>query len=124
MGLRHAAPLSAALLLAACASAPRIVEEPAPTGDSRIEALQASVAAAMAADPASAPRGLAVAIPKVEETGTQLIFEARFDLPETFSKAAQDFTVYVSCERDDIAACTRKTMDAARALTRLKAGGS
>lgn len=120
MGIRRAFPLLAAVLLTACATTPEIEEPPAPSVDSRIKALQDGVAAGLAANPSGAPKGLTIAIPSVEEAGDQVIFEAHFDVPATFAKTAQDFTVYVSCDATDIAACARKTLDAAQALTRIK----
>jgi hypothetical protein len=122
MGIRCTVPL-AFVLLTACATAPEIEEEARPAVDSRIKALQDGVADGLAANPGGAPKGLTITIPSVEEAGTQVIFEAHFDVPATFAKTAQDFTVYVSCEATDIAACTRKTLDAAQALTRMKAEG-
>lgn len=120
MASRRRLALAAAFLLTACATAPAPEQPQAvePRGDRRVSDLQRAVSDALMADPGAAPQGLVVSILTVEPVGAQLVFEARFDLPESWTRRAQEFTAYVSCDPGDTPGCAAKVVAAAGTLNR------
>lgn len=116
---RCVAGLALAFLLTACATpAPDPEPQVAEPQDTRVESLLEMVNAELAANPGTAPKGLQISVTNVDDTGEQLVFDILFSAPEARARDAEEFVVYVSCGRNQLADCSRKLVDAARTLKR------
>lgn len=119
MAIRRCFAAAAALLLTACATAPEPVPPPVVrTNDQPTASLQRAVSDALAADPNAAPEGLVITVVASEPMDGQLVFEARFELPQTWARRAHDYTAYVSCPADKLDLCVAKVIEATGALGR------
>ena len=113
----------AALLLAACATAPEPQAEPveeAPGATERYGPLiERRAMELVAAEPAGAvPAGLQITILSVDETPARLFYSAELRAPGRRRRQEQEYVIYGQCAAADLAGCASQIVSGARMLAK------